>query len=187
MAMSASALESKVRANLASRGFTFSGIYSRAPDLARAVGVGVVGEINASAIVIVPTHAGGTYKVTALSESGMFSKIKGELTRSGFNYGTHSRANITPSVIAKAVTDEVLAKCTVSIPYDGSGTFQIVGLSASALESAINSGLRAAGFNIDRGDSMHMAHAVANAVADEVNGSAVVSGGFAGGGSFPVL
>lgn len=187
MAMSASALESKIRANLSSRGFTLGGIHSRAPDLAKAVGVGVVGEINASAVVVVPTHAGGTYKVTALSESGMFSKIKAELTRQGFKYGEHSKANVTPSVIAQSVTDEVLSKCTVSIPYDGSGTFQIVGLSASALESSIIAGLLAAGFTTSRGDSAKMAYAVSQAVADEVNGSAVVSGGFAGGGVYPVL
>lgn len=187
MALSASSLENKVRANLTSLGFTFGGSYSRAHDLAKAVGVGVVGEINATAVVIVPTHAGSTFKVTDLSESGMFTKIKNELTARGFSFGNHSRGNVIPLVIAKAVTDEVLSKCTVSIPYDGSGTYQIIGLLAASLESAIIAGLRGQGFNIEYGDSGHMANAVANAVADEVNSSAVVSGSFAGGGTFPVL
>lgn len=187
MAMSSGSLESKVKSNLTSRGFSFSGTHTRAPDLAKAVGVGVVGEIQSSAKVMVTTHAGGTFKVSGLSAGGMASKIKGSLSGSGFKFAAHSRADVIPSVISAAVTAEILSKCSVAIPYDGAGTFQIVGMSASALESAIISGLRGKGFNTGAGESSAMAYAVAKAVADEVNGNAVVSGGFASGGVFPVL
>lgn len=188
MAINQGGLESLLRAKMGGKGFVFDGEHSRTGDLCYAISVGVVNELHASALVIVPPHAGGTYKVTGLSESGMSGKIVAALqSRSIKLTGEHAKADVIPKVIASAVTSEVLGKCQVAIPYDGSGEFQIIGLDTDALELSIKNGLTASGFNLKFGDSAKMAEAVAAAVAIEINSKASVSGSFAGGGSFPVL
>lgn len=187
MALSVDSLDGKLRAALIAGGVRLDGVHARSQHLARAVAVGTVGEINATAIVLVPTHAGGTYSVTGLSQSGMNQKIKGSLSGAGFTFGNHSRANVINDALSEAITSHVLANCQVTIPYDGSGEFSVTGMNEAALRGEIIQILSGHGFNVARGDSSIMATAVAKAVTNEVNAAAVVRGSFAGGGAFPVL
>jgi hypothetical protein len=186
MPISASSLEGLIRGNLSGAGFVLGGDHAKVGIAAKAVAVGVVGEVLATGKVIVPPHAGGTYSVTGLSGSGMSAKIRASLAGQGIVFGAHAQAHVLHNAIANAVTAQVLAKCSVSIPYDGSGMFQIVGLSQGALESLLISELQGAGFNTSAGDSDRFANAVAKAVTTEINNSAVVSGDFSGGGTFSV-
>lgn len=190
MALDGSRLNNGIQSYLIAAGFDLNGTYSRGWIVPQAVGNGVVDEINASAIVIVPTHAGGTYNVTALSQSGMQSKIYSNMSSYGIEFGNqYGLGAYLPDAVATAVTAEVLSKCTVSIPYDGSGEFQVVGLVAADLEAALKAQLIGHGIDFDNiyGRSTDMIHAIAEAVATEVNANAVVSGGFAPGGTYPVL
>jgi hypothetical protein len=187
MPISASSLEGLIRGHLSGSGFALSGDHAKAGIAAKAVAVGVVGEVLATAKVIVPPRAGGSYNVTGLSESGMNTKITTSLSGQGVAFGTHGKANALHLAISSAVSSEILSKCSVAVPWDGSGSFQVVGLSQSTLEARIIGNLQGHGFNTSVGDCGKLANAVSKAVTTEINGRAVITGSFVGGGTFPVL
>lgn len=187
MPLSIGTMEWRINDRLKKRGLNLDGEHARVGVLSLAVATGVVNEVLSSAKVVVPTHAGGTYPVTGLSASGMSAKIKASLVSQGFVYGGFSRANVINEAISSAVTSEILGKCTVTIPYDGSGKFSIVGMDMTALTLAIEAELSSHGFNLGSADSGLMASSVSYGVTTTMNVDGVVNGGFAGGGVFPVL
>lgn len=171
------------------RGFNLEGKFSSGMRTAKAIGDGVAGELHDSGLVSVPAHAGGTYKVSQLSGSGMSSKIRASLAASGIRFDNEfAWSDRMHRALAKGITSTILQQSKVSIPTDASGTFKLVGLTRGVLESAIRQALSAEGFRLDgvysRGGDL--AYAAAVGVTNGVNGKAQVSGSFTPGGIYKI-
>jgi hypothetical protein len=164
------------------------GDHAKGDRTPKAIAEGVVSEIKASAVVIVPPHAGGTYQVTGLSESGMSAKVLQKLKAEGINTDNeHCKAGIIPTAIAKAVTGAVLASMKVSIPTDGSGSFNLSGLSGSDLQARIAAELSTVlTLNGPHAKGGLIALAAGPALASYLNSNAVISGSFTPGGTYKV-
>lgn len=187
--LSEQALEAQLRSAFSGKGLVLDGPHAKGGTLPAAIADGVVKEIKASAIVVVPARAGGTYQVTGLSESGMSAKVLQKLKGLGIKTDAQfCKAGIVPVAIAKAVTGAILSAMKVSIPTDGSGEFHLAGLSGSDLESRIAGALSAeltlTGVHAKAGI---IAAAAGPALASYLNSNAVVSGSFTPGGIYKVL
>lgn len=189
MALGSSPVDAKIKSELISFGFILSGTYARVDDAIDAVARGVVDEVHASAVVIVPSHAGGTYPVTGLSAQGMKGKIRTYMAANALKSGKFSMPYEFADAVGDAVTSQIISSCTVAVPYDGSGTFQVIGLDSGALKSAICSNLTSKGFKLDGqfSKAQEFAQAIASSVAVNVNSLACITGSFVAGGTFPVL
>lgn len=172
-----------------SAALVMAGEHAKGDAIPKAIAHGVVTEITSSAKVVVPARAGGTYPVTLLSESGMSGKILQKMQSNGIKTdGPHCKAWIIPQAIAKGVTDAVLASLVVAIPLDGSGVFQLSGVSAGAIEAGITSKLsEALKLSGQHAKGGLIATIAAPVIADYLNANAVVSGSFVPGGIYPVL
>jgi hypothetical protein len=187
MTLSVSAAESVLIGGMTSAGFVLGGEHSKAAWLPAAIAEGVINELLASGKVTVPSRAGGTYAVSALSQPGMESKIKAALSAKGVKMDNpHCKAAEISRAVSKAICSEIMAKLKVSIPTDGSGTFQLTGLNAGALQSAINA-------ELSSGLTMTGQHAKGSWIGAAVaplcgylNSAAVVMGSFTSGGVYPV-
>lgn len=189
MALNENRLDMAIRSGLTSKGFELNEQSGFGWWVAKACAKCVV-EINSSAIVIVPPHAGGTYKVTALSPSGMQSKILAEFVSLGMKVsGDFAFGKYLPIALSNAISDEVLANCQVSIPVDGSGEFHIINMNEQSLTGRLKSNLTSFGFVVDGKFQFvgRMAEAISKAVTAEMNANAIVAGSFVAGGPFPVL
>jgi hypothetical protein len=188
MALSVSAAQSALLAGFAGAGFVLSGAHSKASWMPNAIAQGVVNELLASGKVTVPSRAGGTYPVSALSQSGMQAQIISALSGQGVVISNpFCESDKIATAVSKAVCAQVLSKLKVSIPTDGSGTFSLTGLVAGDLKAAINtelsggielSGVHAKGSLIGEG--------VAAALCSYLNSAAVVQGSFTSGGVYPI-
>lgn len=185
--LSVAALESLLMGAFGGR-LVLTGDHAKGGLIPKAIAIGVVNELKGSAKVVVPAHAGGTYPVTELSESGMSQKVLQSLQGGGIKTeNPFCKAGIIPLAVAKGVTSAVLASMVVSIPVDGSGEFKLTGLSAGAIESGIKSKLSEVltlGGMYAKGGVI--AEAAAPVIASYLNANAVVSGSFAPGGTYSV-
>lgn len=188
MAITSQAVASIVKTTLISSGFDLTNQFSRANDFIDPVCKSIVDIIHATAVVVVPAHAGGKYKVTKLSADMMQASVITELTAKSMTSGNHSKPFEFGKAIARATTMEILAKSEVSIPTDAGGVFQIIGLDVNALDSMIKIQL-GADFVLTGPHSKPsvMTIAFATGITNAFNSLACVSGSFVAGGVFPVL
>lgn len=188
MALSVSAAESALLAGFSGAGFVLSGEHSKASWMPKAIAKGVVEELLATGKVTVPSRAGGTFSVTALSQSGMQAKILSALSGQGVNLANpFCKADSIANAVSKAVCAQVLASLKVSIPTDGNGTFNLTGLSAGSVKAAINAELGAlVELSGTHAKGSLIAEGVATALCTYLNSNAVVQGSFVSGGIYPV-
>lgn len=188
MPLSVSAAQGALLAGFTGAGFVLGGEHSMASWMPNAIAQGVVDELLASGKVTVSSRAGGTFSVTALSQSGMQAKILSALSSQGVNLANpFCEAASIADAVSKAVCAQVLASLKVSIPTDGSGTFNLTGLSAGSMKAAINSELGALiELSGTHAKGSLIAEGVATALCAYLNSNAVVQGNFVPGGLYPV-
>jgi hypothetical protein len=118
----------------------------------------------------------------------MQSKILSALSGQGVNLDNpFCKAPSIADAVSKAVTAQILSKLKVTIPTDGSGTFNLTGLTPGTLKAAINSELSGLiELSGAHAKGSLIAEGVADALCNYLNSAAVVQGSFVSGGVYPV-
>lgn len=185
MALSSSAVAAQAMSNIS--GFDFNNPHNKSKEFIEAAAKGVVEVLQSDGLVIVNSHAGGSYSVTGVTQSAVESKIKGYMPSFTFT-GAHSKAGTQPKAVAKAVADVVTSKAKINVPTDSSGTFPILYVTAGDIKSGIESMYIAEGFELGNEycRSSKVIDALSTALADAITNSAKVAVNGVAGGSFRI-